>query len=191
MRHFSITEAIPSLDTRRVHARHPSVLTRKGWFDSNFRRCYGCAMGDDDNDPQSRTFNIDNGDLLHLRNAAVGYAITWFMRRGHVASVPIVTTRYDLVVDTDSGLKKIQVKTTNSRENSGRFLVFVSHAEYDSTRQSNASGKRRRVPYDATDVDWFFILTSEKDIYLIPRSVTGSRISLTLDKAWASYRQAQ
>lgn len=44
--------------------------------------------------------------------SGLSIAARWFLDRGYVVSVPMEVTVYDLVAESDDGLKRIQVKTT-------------------------------------------------------------------------------
>lgn len=133
-------------------------------------------------------FERDVGDQRFC-DASLGHAVAWFMSRGYGASIPVGQEPYDLVVDSDEGLQKIQVKSTNRKNRWSQFFVTICKRVYDGTRQVNASGKRRRTTYATDEVDWFFILTGDHDVYLIPRSATASKMSLTLDRAYANYKR--
>jgi hypothetical protein len=123
-----------------------------------------------------------------LRAAALGEAISWFLRRGYVPSIPVEPTRYDLVVESDQGLKRVQVKSTAYQER-GRFVAGIGRMEYDGTMETlNASGRRTRARYSPDDVDFFFIVTSSGDKYLVPIEVAGVAKSLTLDRKYAAYK---
>ncbi|WP_430503102.1 group I intron-associated PD-(D/E)XK endonuclease [Micromonospora trifolii] len=61
-----------------------------------------------------------------LRAAAIGEAIAWFLRRGYLPSIPVEPTRYDLVVESDDGLKRVQVKSTTHQDPRGRYVVGIA-----------------------------------------------------------------
>jgi len=121
-----------------------------------------------------------------LRSAAIGEAVSWFLQRGYVPSLPVEPTRYDIVVESDEGLKKVQVKTT-TRQKNGRFQVGVSRMEYRTTVTTTANGRRSRVAYMPGDVDFFFVVTGAGDRYLIPIDVVGSRAVLSLGEKYQAF----
>lgn len=122
-----------------------------------------------------------------LRSAAIGVAAQWFLERGYMPSIPVEAARYDLVVESDTGLQRVQVKTTTHRDR-GRWVVEVCRRAYQKDRpQIDANGKRVRVGYDLGDVDWFFILAGDGSMYLIPTGILQS-LSLVLDVKYAKYR---
>jgi len=123
-----------------------------------------------------------------LRAAAVGEAVSWFLRRGYVPSIPIEPARYDLVVESDEGLKRVQVKSTAYQER-GRFVVGITRQEYGGSRQTySAMGRRTRTHYSSNDVDFFFIVTGSGDKYLVPIAVASGLTRLTLDRKYATYK---
>lgn len=117
----------------------------------------------------------------NLRTAAIGEAVAWFLQRGYVPSIPVEPTRYDLVVESDDGLKRVQVKSTTSTERD-RWLVRIARKGYE------AGGQRGRRVYDEDDIDLLFIVTSSGDKYLVPIGITGGAASLTLDSKYAAYK---
>jgi PD-(D/E)XK endonuclease len=130
---------------------------------------------------QELPFSSDrSGDLL--RFAALGEAASWFLRRGYTASVPLTPAQYDLVVESDDGFQRVQIKTTTHKDRYGRWSVRVSRMEYV------ASADRRRRAYRPDEVDLFFIVAGDDSVYLIPIAVTGGATSLTLDEKYFAYR---
>jgi len=122
-----------------------------------------------------------------LRSAAIGDAIHWFLSRGYTPSIPVDPVRYDLVVESDQGLIRVQVKSTNQKGKSGRWTVHAYRAAYNATSPANANGRRRRILYSSADVDYFFIVTGDRSRYLIPvDSVTT--FTLTLDHKYARFK---
>lgn len=120
----------------------------------------------------------------HLRNSAIGTAIQWFLDRGYIPSLPVHTTVYDFIVESDEGLKRVQVKTTTARDSSGVWSVRISRRVYDSNKSLNAMGRRKPVPYTADQVDLFFVITGDRSLYLIPVALTGGACQLNLDSKY-------
>lgn len=135
---------------------------------------------------QSIPFN-KNAAGQYLRDAALGTAIDWFLKRGYVPSIPVVPVRYDLAVESDAGFQRIQVKTTNCRQKNGKFLASIARRIYDSKQTPNAMGKRRPVAYTEQDVDFFFIVDGNGTKYLIPIAVVSGQISLVLDTKYKEF----
>lgn len=136
-----------------------------------------------------KTLFKQDAQSFYFRDAAIGYAVAWFMHRGYNVSLPVGQGPYDLVVDSDCGLQKVQVKSTHRKDRCRRFYVQICKRVYDGAVSVNASGKRRRAPYSLKEVDCFFILTGNQDVYLIPRLVVGAKKSLSLDRSYANYKR--
>jgi PD-(D/E)XK endonuclease len=119
--------------------------------------------------------------------SGLSIAAKWFLDRGYAVSVPLEPTCYDLIVESDEGLKKIQVKTTNRVESSGRYGVRLTRTIYDPLATSKANGKYRQAPYAPGMVDYFFIVTGSGGMYLIPFDVIGSRQSIVLDHKYGAF----
>ena len=119
--------------------------------------------------------------------SGLSIAARWFLDRGYVVSVPLEPTCYDLITESDEGLKKVQVKTTKRLEDSGRYGVKLTRWVYDPQATSNASGKYRQAPYASGMVDYFFIVTSGGSMYLIPFDVVGNKQSIVLDRKYGAF----
>lgn len=82
---------------------------------------------------------------------------------GYLASIPIgQDSRYDMIVDINKHLYKIQVKTSRANDSLNEGLIFstVSH------RMNHSNGNMKQK-YDKEDVD-FFATVFENEMYLIP-----------------------
>lgn len=102
----------------------------------------------------------------------LGLAIAYFSREECTISIPLTDSQdYDLVVDMDGELKRIQVKTTTYMRDSGSYAVSLT------VKGGNRTGTSIKA-FDSTKVDYVFIVTGDEDIYLIPASVLGNSVSL-------------
>ena len=110
------------------------------------------------------------------------------MSRGYVPSVPVDQVSYDLIVDSDDGLKRVQIKTTTQMDKSGHWNAQTHKRIYDKTRTLNASGKRRKVPYEPDEVDIFFIMTGDRSVYIVPYAVVGTKKHLSLGPNYDQYK---
>lgn len=127
-------------------------------------------------------------DVKLLHKAACAHATAWFMERGYAVCVPVEPAPYDLVVDSDKGLVKVQVKSTVSKDRTGRWLVRISRMAYERGAKANANGARVKCAYATGEIDYFFIVTAANDYYLIPLDVTNDLASLTLDSKYAAFK---
>jgi PD-(D/E)XK endonuclease len=118
-------------------------------------------------------------DLAHLRAAGPSIAAAWFALCGCDVLFPIEPAVYDLVVSMPDGLRRIQVKTTTSRNSAG-WQVGIS-------RHPHATEKGGpRLPYDPDVIDYFFIVDGDLTMHLIPSRAVAGRVALGL-RTYATY----
>jgi hypothetical protein len=87
-------------------------------------------------------------------------AAAWFTLAGWDVSWPLEPSRFDLVVSSHAGTRRIQVKTTTARA-ARTWKVYLS-----------TSGKGRRT-YGPDEIDDFFVIDGDLDFYLIPAVVVA------------------
>ncbi len=120
-------------------------------------------------------------------NTRCSIAAKWFLDRGYVVSVPLEPTSYDLITESNDGLKRVQVKTTRRTEpNNGRYVVRIARKAYDATTPPNAGGCRKHVPYTADQIDFFFVIAPNA-MFLIPIDSVVGLTSLNLDEKYAAF----
>jgi hypothetical protein len=120
--------------------------------------------------------------------SGLSVAARWFLDRTYLVSVPLEPAPYDLIVESDDGLKKVQVKTTRSRTKGGRYSVRLTRTIYDAQATPNAAGKYRQVPYLPGVIDFFFIIANGDATYLIPYEVVEGRAGIILDAKYAAFK---
>lgn len=119
--------------------------------------------------------------------SGLSIAASWFLDRGYLASVPLEPGPYDLVVESDSGLKRVQIKSTRYTGGNGRCMVRLTRRIYDASAKGNAGGRYRTRPYNGSEVDLFFVIANGVR-YLIPRDAVDGLVTLVLDEKYASFR---
>lgn len=124
--------------------------------------------------------------LKHGGQSGLSIAARWFLDRGYIVSVPLEPAPYDLITESDDGLKRVQVKTTRQVERSGRSVVRIARAIRDPAARRNSNGHRRTVPYSPDHVDYFFIVTPQTS-FLIPIGVVSGQTYLVLDEKYAAF----
>ena len=85
-------------------------------------------------------------------------------------------------------MKRVQIKSTNGKDRNGRWYVHVHRNLYDSSARMNASGRRKRLAYTKAEVDYFFVLTGDRSIFIIPIEAAIGKFQLTLDRAYSEFR---
>lgn len=113
--------------------------------------------------------------------AGLAAAIQYYTFQGHTVSIPLNDTQYyDLIVDKDGQLCKIQVKATGQKSRYGWPIVSVK-----------SCGGTKGTPYQYlkdTDIDFLFVLTGDQQMYEIPKSEITASTSLNLGPDRQKYR---
>jgi hypothetical protein len=111
----------------------------------------------------------------------LSFSIAYLTKKGYNVSVPLVDNQsYDLVCEVENELKKVQVKTTKTKENSNYCVQLRSI-------RSNRSGNTIHK-FDSKSSDYLLVVTELGDIYFIPTSVVESKSTLSLGKKYESYK---
>lgn len=114
-------------------------------------------------------------------DAGLGMAIAWFTINGYTVSLPLTDSQdYDLVVDIDDVLGRVQVKTTTFK--TGEYYrvnlrVFGG----------NRSGQTVKH-FDNTKVEYLFVYTEAGEQYFIPSSAITTTNQLTLNQSYDQYK---
>lgn len=116
-------------------------------------------------------------DFAHLDRAGPLLAAAWFTMCGQDVSWPLEPSRYDLLVGTRDGIRRVQVKTTTVRAGD-TWKVYLS------------TSRRGRRLYDPDEIDDFFVIDGRLHCYLIPVPVVGGLHAIHL-RGYERYRLAQ
>ena len=112
----------------------------------------------------------------------LGRAIAYFTLKEYTVSVPLTESQeYDLIIDNEDGLKKVQVRTSSQITPSGKPKVGLR------TLGGNQSFHTIKK-FDASKVDMIFVTTVGFGDYVIPTSEFSSRNCLTIDKRFEKYK---
>ena len=115
-------------------------------------------------------------------DAGMGIAIGWFTNNGYNISIPLTDSQdYDLVVEVNGELKKVQVKTTSYKTKYGTYSVSVS------VKGGNRSGTGKIKKFDWKSVDYLFIATNNGDKYIIPTFENIPKNSINLGEQYKVY----
>jgi len=125
---------------------------------------------------------LDQSNSKKQGDVGLGLAIGWFTSRGYTVSIPLTDSQdYDLIVDDLGKLKRVQVKTTKFREDSGSFTVNLT------VKGGNRTGRGKSKKLDPSKVDSIFILTATLEMYYIPVEVIGTKGTITLYSLYEPY----
>lgn len=115
-------------------------------------------------------------------DVGLGQAIAWFTRNSYTVSLPLTDSQdYDLIIDKENMLYRVQVKTASYKNEYGIYEVSLT------VKGGNRSGAGKIKKFDQSKVDMVFILTSDNEVYVIPSSVVGTG-SINLGSKVQSYK---
>jgi hypothetical protein len=115
-------------------------------------------------------------------DAGLGAAIAYYTSIGATVSIPLTDSQdYDLVVEVDGALRRVQVRTTTQ----SKYGAFVVGLRVLGGNQSWSGVVKTLVD---THVDDLFVLTADGTRYLMPVTSISSRNTLTLGSARLMYR---
>lgn len=116
---------------------------------------------------------LTQSNNLMQGNVGLGIAISWFTMNGCIVSIPLNDIQdYDLVADFgDCKLKKIQVKTTSSKERGKYKVQLKTTAKSFSNNQS----------------DYLFVVDGDGTKYLIPRDDVKASSAIALGENYSRY----
>lgn len=108
-------------------------------------------------------------------NVGISAAIFYFTKLGYTVSIPLTDSQsYDIIVDIDSVLYKVQVKYTSIKATSGSYVL--------SLRSISGTTKKSYATIKDLDIDYVFVYTAAGDQVLIPITEITNTSSLTLTR---------
>lgn len=116
-------------------------------------------------------------------NIGLGKAIEYFTSNQIPVAIPLNDTQsYDIIVDFNGKLQRVQVKTTcYSKQDSKYYSVGLKNSG------GNRTGKARYVPFDNNSCDYLFVYTADNKCYLIPSDIIKVKTELTIDERFIEY----
>ncbi|MDP3941140.1 MAG: group I intron-associated PD-(D/E)XK endonuclease [bacterium] len=114
---------------------------------------------------------------------AVGEAVAYFVRNGTTVLIPVSDCdKYDLAIDQQGSIKRVQCKYSNDRERSGAFIVDLR--TFGGYRE-----KTYHTKYLKDDFDLLFIYCTDGTKYLIPaEKIVGKSQMAVGAKSWNDYK---
>ena len=114
-------------------------------------------------------------------NAGLGVAIAYYASNGYTVSIPLNDTQdYDLIVEKNNNLKRVQVKTTSCKSNSGNYQVALKSC-------GGTKGTTYKRVID-TCVEELFIFTEKQDMYIIPKKEIKNRSTISVCEKYEKFR---
>lgn len=114
-------------------------------------------------------------------NSGIRLAIAYFTTNGYIVSIPLNDTQdYDLIVDKNNILKRVQVKSTGCKTKYGNYQVALKSC-------GGTKGKTYKTIIE-TEVELIFIVTESKRMYLIPKKIIKNKATLNLCSKYSQYQ---
>ena len=114
-------------------------------------------------------------------NSGLGMAIAYFSSNGYVVSIPLNDTQdYDLVIEKDGKLAKVQVKATGCKTKNNIYQLSLKSC-------GGTKGKTYKTVIE-TGVELIFILTEIREMYLIPKNQIVNSSTLSLCEKYAKFK---
>ena len=114
-------------------------------------------------------------------NSSLGIAIAYYASNGYTVSIPLNDTQdYDLIVDKESKLKRVQVKSTSCMTKYGSYQVALKSC-------GGTKGNTYKTLID-TDVDEVFIILGNLKMYIIPIEEIKNKSTLNICDKYDKYR---
>ncbi len=114
-------------------------------------------------------------------NTGLGIAIAYYTANGYIVSVPLNDTQdYDLIVDKNNKIFKVQVKATSCKTKYGIYQVALKSC-------GGTKGKTYKTIVK-TNIDEIFIVTDNIDIYIIPIEKINNYSTLNLCEKYINYK---
>lgn len=113
-------------------------------------------------------------------NTGLGVAIAYYSSNGYIVSIPLNDTQdYDLIVEKENILKRVQVKATSCKKN-GNYQVALKSC-------GGTKGKTYKTLIN-TNIEDLFILTEDLSIYIIPKKEISNKSTLTICDKYENYK---
>ncbi len=114
-------------------------------------------------------------------NAGLGIAIAYYSANGYTVSIPLNDTQdYDLIVDKNNVLKKVQVKATSCKTKYNKYQVALKSC-------GGTKGETYKTIID-TKIDEVFIVTDTMEMFIIPIEEIKNKTTLNLCEKYEKNR---
>jgi len=114
-------------------------------------------------------------------NISLGIAIAYYTSNGYTVSIPLNDTQdYDLIVDKENILKKVQVKSTSCKTKYGNYQVALKSC-------GGTKGKTYKTVIE-TNIDELFILVEDLSMYILPVEEVKNKSTLNICDKYEKYK---
>ena len=114
-------------------------------------------------------------------NAGLGIAIAYYSANGYTVSIPLNDTQdYDLIVDKNNVLKKVQVKATSCKTKYNKYQVALKSCGW-------TKGETYKTIID-TKIDEVFVVTDTMEMFIIPIEEIKNKSTLNLSEKYEKNR---
>ncbi|MFR6022554.1 MAG: group I intron-associated PD-(D/E)XK endonuclease [Clostridia bacterium] len=114
-------------------------------------------------------------------NAGLGIAIAYYSANGYTVSIPLNDTQdYDLIVDKNNVLKKVQVKATSCKTKYNKYQVALKSC-------GGTKGETYKTIID-TKIDEVFVVTDTMEMFIIPIEEIKNKTTLNLCEKYEKNR---
>ena len=113
----------------------------------------------------------------------VGRAICWFVENNYTVCIPLTDSQdYDLIVEKDGNIQRVQVKTTSFKSEYGIFYFQLS------VKGGNRTNKGTVKKFDNGNVDAIFVATVDGNNYLFPSKEITAKHGMSLGPEKDKYK---
>ena len=115
-------------------------------------------------------------------NTSLGIAIAYYTSNGYIVSIPLNDTQdYDLIVDKDNTIKRVQVKSTSCKDKNNKYQVALKSC-------GGTKGKTYKTIKD-TMIEEIFIFLENKEIYILPIDEIKNKSTLTICEKYKKFKK--
>ena len=123
---------------------------------------------------------LNSNNTKQQGNIGLAAAILYFTKKLYTVSLPLNDSQdYDLIVDINNSLCRVQVKTTTYKTAYGIYQVSLRSS-------GGTSGTVYKKVID-TIIDYVFILTSDSTMYMIPFIEVNNSSTINLGDKYKKY----
>jgi len=123
---------------------------------------------------------MKNFNTKQQGNVGIGKCISWATQLGYTVCIPLNDSQnYDLVVEINNKLLKIQVKTSRYKNKYGKYIVDLRSTSIYTNKN-----------FDSSTVDYVFITTEDNSCYLIPSCEVITKTAITINSESEKYKLA-